>query len=154
MVVSGSLSPGSLVVFVLYLGKMYKPMQELSKMVDTYSKALVGYERIQEVLETDKEVKDRAYSCSVLDGGHVTTVDAPGTEYRRGHVIMTDGRSDSHDGFTREWQDEGHEVPIFGVTFGDADASDLDALAELTRSRVFDGRANLTEAFRSVRGYN
>jgi ATP-binding cassette, subfamily B, bacterial len=58
MALSGSLSPGSLVVFVLYLGKMYKPMQELSKMVDTYSKALVGYERIQEVLETDKEVKD------------------------------------------------------------------------------------------------
>ena len=27
-------------------------------MVDTYSKALVGYERIQEVLDTDKEVKD------------------------------------------------------------------------------------------------
>ena len=58
MALSGSLSAGSLVVFVLYLGKMYKPMQELSKMVDRYSKALVGYERIQEVLETDKEVKD------------------------------------------------------------------------------------------------
>jgi ATP-binding cassette subfamily B protein len=58
MALSGSLSPGSLVVFVLYLGKMYKPMQELSKMVDTYSNARVGCERIQEVLETDKEVKD------------------------------------------------------------------------------------------------
>src|SRR5882724_5076628 len=58
LVLSGSLSPGSLVVFVLYLGKMYKPMQELSKMTDVYSKALVGYERIQEVLETDKEVKN------------------------------------------------------------------------------------------------
>ena len=54
MVFSGALSPGSLVVFILYLGKMYKPMQELSKMTDTYSKALVGYERIREVLETDK----------------------------------------------------------------------------------------------------
>ena len=58
LVLSSSLSPGSLVVFILYLGKMYKPMQELSKMTDSYSKALVGYERIQEVLETDKEVKD------------------------------------------------------------------------------------------------
>jgi subfamily B ATP-binding cassette protein MsbA len=58
LVLSGSLSPGSLVVFILYLGKMYKPMQELSKMTDAYSKALVGYERIQEVLQTDKEVKD------------------------------------------------------------------------------------------------
>jgi ATP-binding cassette subfamily B protein len=58
LALSGSLSPGSLVLFVFYLGKMYKPMQELSKMTDTYSKAVVGYERIEEILETDKEVKD------------------------------------------------------------------------------------------------
>ena len=58
MVLDGSLSPGSLILFVLYLGKMYKPMQELSKMTDAYSKAAVGYERIMEVLNTDGEVKD------------------------------------------------------------------------------------------------
>jgi ATP-binding cassette, subfamily B, bacterial len=58
MSLAGSLSAGSLVVFIFYLGKMYKPMQELSKMTDTYSKAAVGYERIQEVLETHKEIKD------------------------------------------------------------------------------------------------
>jgi Ca-activated chloride channel family protein len=45
-------------------------------------------------------------------------------------------------------------VPIFGVTFGDANTGDLDDLATLTQARVFDGRTNLTEAFRSVRGYN
>ncbi len=39
LALSGSLSPGSLVLFVFYLGKMYKPMQELSKMTDTYSKS-------------------------------------------------------------------------------------------------------------------
>jgi ATP-binding cassette, subfamily B, bacterial len=58
LVLGGSLSAGSLVVFIFYLGKMYKPMQELSKMTDTYSKAAVGYERIQEVLEIQKEIKD------------------------------------------------------------------------------------------------
>src|SRR6266576_1380694 len=58
LVMNGGLSAGSLVVFILYLGKMYKPMQELSKMTDTYSKAVVGYERIREVLDTDKEIKD------------------------------------------------------------------------------------------------
>jgi ATP-binding cassette subfamily B protein len=62
LVLSGSLSPGSMVVFILYLGKMYKPMQELSKMTDTYSKAAVGYERIREVLDTDKEVKDSRHA--------------------------------------------------------------------------------------------
>jgi subfamily B ATP-binding cassette protein MsbA len=58
MVLNGSLSAGSLVVFILYLKKMYKPMQELSKMTDAYSKASVGYERIREVLATEREVKD------------------------------------------------------------------------------------------------
>lgn len=58
LVLNGSLSAGVLVVFILYLGKMYKPMQELSKMTDTYSKAAVGYERIRELLDTDRKVKD------------------------------------------------------------------------------------------------
>src|SRR5579864_5072468 len=58
MALDGTLSAGSLIVFIFYLGKMYKPMQELSKMTDAYSKAVVGYERIREVLDTDREVKD------------------------------------------------------------------------------------------------
>ena len=58
MVLSGALSAGSLVVFILYLGKMYKPMQQLSKMTDAYSKAVVGYERIREIFDTDNEIKD------------------------------------------------------------------------------------------------
>jgi len=58
MVLSGALSAGDLVVFIWYLGKMYKPMQDLSKMTDSYSKASVGYERIREVLETNREVRD------------------------------------------------------------------------------------------------
>jgi len=58
MVLQGDLSAGSLIVFILYLGKMYKPMQELSKMTDAYAKASVGYERIREVLATDREVAD------------------------------------------------------------------------------------------------
>jgi ATP-binding cassette subfamily B protein len=59
LVLQGSLSAGSLVVFIFYLGKMYKPMQELSKMTDSYSKAAVGYERIKEVMDTESDVKDR-----------------------------------------------------------------------------------------------
>ena len=58
MVLSGALSAGSLVLFIWYLGKMYKPMRDLSKMTDAYSKAAVGFERIREVLETDRASKD------------------------------------------------------------------------------------------------
>jgi ATP-binding cassette subfamily B protein len=62
MVVSGELSAGALLIFFLYLGKMYKPMRELSKMTDTISKASVGFERIREVLETEQQVRDEPYA--------------------------------------------------------------------------------------------
>lgn len=58
MVLAGTLSAGSLIVFIFYIGKMYKPMQELSKMTDAYSKAAVSYERIREVLDTQNETRD------------------------------------------------------------------------------------------------
>src|SRR4051812_3434427 len=60
LVISGAITTGALVVFVFYLGKMYKPMRELSKMTDTISKAVVGYERIFEVLHTESQIKDEA----------------------------------------------------------------------------------------------
>jgi len=58
LVLAGGLTSGELLVFLLYLGKMYKPMRELSKMTDTISKASVGWERIREVLENETQVRD------------------------------------------------------------------------------------------------
>jgi len=55
---AGQLTTGTLIVFLLYLGNMYKPMRDLSKMTDTVSKAMVGFERIQEVLEIESRVQD------------------------------------------------------------------------------------------------
>ncbi len=62
LVMGGTLSAGALVVFLLYLGKMYKPMRDLSKMTDTVSKASVGFERIREVLETEGGVRDHRHA--------------------------------------------------------------------------------------------
>ena len=58
LALSGQISAGVLIVFLLYLGKMYKPMRDLSKSTDTVSKAIVGYERIEEVLEIESRVRD------------------------------------------------------------------------------------------------
>jgi ATP-binding cassette subfamily B protein len=70
MALDGTLTAGSLILFIWYLGKMYKPMQELSKMPDAYSKASVGYERIREILDTQQDVKDlpKARTCGHLKG--------------------------------------------------------------------------------------
>src|SRR5262245_42203739 len=58
LVLTEQMTSGSLLVFLLYLGKMYKPMRDLSKMTDTMSKAAVGYERIHEVIETEDEIRN------------------------------------------------------------------------------------------------
>jgi subfamily B ATP-binding cassette protein MsbA len=58
-VLDGQLTAGALVVFLLYLSKMYKPIRELSKMTDTYSRALVAFERINNFLAVELDVRDR-----------------------------------------------------------------------------------------------
>jgi ATP-binding cassette, subfamily B, bacterial len=58
LVLGGSLTAGSLIVFIWYLGKMYKPMQDFARMTDSYAKAAVGYERIREVVNLAPDVCD------------------------------------------------------------------------------------------------
>jgi len=61
------MTAGVLIVFLSYLGKMYKPMRDLSKMSDTVSKAAVGYERIDELLKTESRVRNLP---GVVDAPH------------------------------------------------------------------------------------
>jgi subfamily B ATP-binding cassette protein MsbA len=58
LALAGELSAGVLVVFLLYLSKLYKPIRDLSKMTDTIAKASVAYERIQEILDVESRVRD------------------------------------------------------------------------------------------------
>lgn len=58
LVLAGRLTAGALLVFVLYLERMYKPMKDLSKMSDTLSKAAVSFERIGEILAIERQVRD------------------------------------------------------------------------------------------------
>jgi subfamily B ATP-binding cassette protein MsbA len=56
LVMNDRLTAGALLVFVIYLGKMYKPMKDLSKMSDTLSKAAVSFDRIGEILAIESQV--------------------------------------------------------------------------------------------------
>ena len=70
-------------------------------------------------------------------------------------ILMTDGMSIEHEEIFEQAREScGIDVPVFSITFGDADPTQLEALADETGGRVFDGTKDLTEAFRSVKGYN
>jgi subfamily B ATP-binding cassette protein MsbA len=49
---------GTLLVYIAYLGRLYSPMRDLSKLSDSLYRAAVGLERIFGVLETERSVRD------------------------------------------------------------------------------------------------
>jgi Ca-activated chloride channel family protein len=72
-------------------------------------------------------------------------------------ILMTDGRSNegSIDDVKAAIRETGLDsVPVFAITFGDADKSQLQKLADLTHGNVFDGTKDLISAFRRARGNN
>src|SRR5713101_6450786 len=51
-----SVDIGTLILFLIFLGLLYQPMRDLSKLTDLYGTAASGAERIQEVLDQAPEV--------------------------------------------------------------------------------------------------
>lgn len=58
-VLAGQLTAGVLVVYIAYLGKMYKPIKDMSKTADVVARAAVAFERIEEILSIERQVRDR-----------------------------------------------------------------------------------------------
>jgi ATP-binding cassette, subfamily B, bacterial len=55
----GTVTIGTLTVFLALLGQFYQPMRDISKLTNVYNSAASGAERIQEVLDQAPEVMDR-----------------------------------------------------------------------------------------------
>ena len=77
-------------------------------------------------------------------------------KYNVSIVLMTDGEGNS--GNERKMKDAidslDKPIPVYSIMFGSADDEQLEDIAKLTTGKVFDGRTNLLEAFKIVRGYN
>ena len=76
--------------------------------------------------------------------------------YNASVVLMTDGQGNI--GKLRDlkkvYEQVGKDIPIYSITFGSAEESQLEEISELTKGKVFNGKTNLRQAFKQVRGYN
>jgi subfamily B ATP-binding cassette protein MsbA len=61
-VLSGQLSLGLLLVFLSYLGSLYKPMRQLSKLAYVTAKGMASAERVWEVLDAEADVRDAPHA--------------------------------------------------------------------------------------------
>ncbi len=57
-VLAGRLSPGELLVFVTYVGSLYKPVRDLGRLVAKFSRASVSAQRVAEILDLEPEIAD------------------------------------------------------------------------------------------------
>lgn len=71
-------------------------------------------------------------------------------------VLMTDGvgNAGSYSEMQSAINQAKNKIPVYSITFGSADYEQLEKIANLTSGKVFDGKTNLLEAFKLVRGYN
>lgn len=76
--------------------------------------------------------------------------------YTKTIIAMTDGNINvgSFSDLKNKYQKLNSNVPIYSITFGSAEEKQLEEIAGLSNARVFDGKTDLLNAFKKVRGYN
>ena len=69
---------------------------------------------------------------------------------------MTDGYSNtgSYRDLEKYYRSKKLNIPIYSITFGSSNDSQLENIAKLTNGKVFDGKSGLKEAFTEVRSYS
>lgn len=83
-VANGEATAGTLVAFVLYLGLLFGPIQQLSQVFDGYQQARVGLRRIGDLLRTRSSLEDSLSGDAAAPSGTV-----PITGHLRGEVGLT-----------------------------------------------------------------
>jgi len=59
LVLASAMSVGSLTVFLAYLSKFFKPVQDLAKLSGTIAQATVGVDRVRAILDIDMRIPER-----------------------------------------------------------------------------------------------
>ena len=77
-------------------------------------------------------------------------------EYTKTVILMTDGKSNNgtYYNLKKYYQNNKLDIPIYSITFGSSDESQLEEIANLTNAKIFNGKNGLRRAFTEVRSYN
>jgi subfamily B ATP-binding cassette protein MsbA len=60
LILKGAMTAGALTVFLAYLTKFFKPVQDLATMTNTIAQTAVGVERVRAILEANDVIEERA----------------------------------------------------------------------------------------------
>ncbi len=76
--------------------------------------------------------------------------------YNTSVILMTDGEGNmgTFKDLEKTYNKYHKDIPIYSITFGEASLDQLTLMANLSNGKVFDGKSDLVQAFKTVRGYN
>jgi ATP-binding cassette, subfamily B, multidrug efflux pump len=88
-VMSGTLTLGSLVAFILYAGRFFRPISDMSEKFNTLQAAMASSERIFQLLDTPVTVTNPP-AVQVSPVAHVSLVAQGFTPVPKGHIVFDD----------------------------------------------------------------
>jgi ABC-type multidrug transport system fused ATPase/permease subunit len=90
LVVAGAMTAGDLTVFLSYLSRFFKPVQDLAKMTNAMTQVAVAAERVQSILQTDEVISERPNARPAGFQRGEIAFDHVAFEYVAGSPVLTD----------------------------------------------------------------
>jgi ATP-binding cassette subfamily B protein len=89
-VLAGRMTPGDLLIFTSYTQSMYRPVRNLARLSNKYSKASVSAERIGEILEVEPEITDAPDAIEAFNLKGEVVFDGVSFDYGDGKDVLED----------------------------------------------------------------
>lgn len=107
-----------------------------------------------ENIEKNEPDGGTALYAAIIKG--LKTLNKESDEYTTTIIAMTDGAVNigEFSDLKRAYKKSAKKIPIYSITFGQAEEEELEQIAKLSNAKVFDGKTDLLKAFKEVRGYN
>jgi len=90
LILRDAMTVGDLTVFLAYLSRFFKPVEDLAKMSNTMAQAAVGVERVQSLLETDVITPERPDAVDPPSFAEGLTFDHVAFHYSSGQPVLKD----------------------------------------------------------------
>jgi ABC-type multidrug transport system fused ATPase/permease subunit len=89
-VLEGAMTAGALVVFMTYLGRLFRPVQSLARASTNIAQATVAVERVREVLNADERLPRAPHALPLAISGGRVAFEAVSFGYEPDRPVLTD----------------------------------------------------------------